>query len=214
MNNNLSEVERRVKRYWYTDGIGELIGGGMFLVIAFYLFLVQYFGSQSPMNVILPTGYVVFLFAALFFGRRLIHALKARVTYPRTGYIEYPATDKYVVLRRALTIIAVMAIAIFLIVVTRKIDVLDLAVVMIGALVAVVLLIKQGWSSGVPRLYFLSAISFALGVALSFSGLSSEINLIVFAGLMGIAFAISGGLTLRRYLQENPLPVELEQQNG
>jgi hypothetical protein len=29
---------------------------------------------------------------------------------------------------------------------------------------------------------------------------------------MGIVFAISGGLTLRRYLSENPLPAET--QNG
>jgi len=33
MQSNLSDVEERVKRYWYTDGIGELIGGGMFILL-------------------------------------------------------------------------------------------------------------------------------------------------------------------------------------
>jgi len=28
MNNNVSDVEQRVKRYWFVDGFGELIGGG------------------------------------------------------------------------------------------------------------------------------------------------------------------------------------------
>ena len=51
-----------------------------------------------------------------------------------------------------------------------------------------------------------------LGIVLSTSGLPAGYNLGMFYGLMGIAFAISGGLTLQRYLRENPLPAET--QNG
>ena len=36
MINNRSDVEKRVKRYWYTDGIGELAGGGMIFLIGLY----------------------------------------------------------------------------------------------------------------------------------------------------------------------------------
>lgn len=28
MKDNVSDVEQRVKRYWYADGFGELVGGG------------------------------------------------------------------------------------------------------------------------------------------------------------------------------------------
>ena len=48
------------------------------------------------------------------------------------------------------------------------------------------------------------------GVALSFSGLSQAYNLGLFYGLLGIAILISGGLVLRRYLNANLLPVEIE----
>jgi hypothetical protein len=97
--------------------------------------------------------------------------------------------------------------------ISRNVGTIDsLLVAVTGFLVAAILMVKQGWSHSVPRFYLLSAFSLLLGVALSVSGLPRGYNLAAFYGLMGIAFAISGGLTLRRYLQENPLPVE--GQNG
>jgi hypothetical protein len=56
----------------------------------------------------------------------------------------------------------------------------------------------------------LGGLAIALGVALSYSGLSQAYNLGLFYGLLGIAIVISGGLVLRRYLSENPLPSENE----
>ena len=47
MQSNVSNVEQRVKRYWYTDGIGELIGGGMFILLGFYFAAQQYLGENS-----------------------------------------------------------------------------------------------------------------------------------------------------------------------
>ena len=81
-------------------------------------------------------------------------------------------------------------------------------VALTGLLVSVILLVKQGWSAGVARFYALSALALILGIVLSISDLARGYNLGVFYGLMGIAFAISGGLTLRHYLLENPMPVE------
>jgi len=42
MKDNFSEVERRIKRYWYIDGIGELMGGGMLLLLGLYFSAMQY----------------------------------------------------------------------------------------------------------------------------------------------------------------------------
>ncbi len=214
MNNNLSDVEQRVRRYWYTDGLGELIGGGMFLLLALYFSFRQYFGDQSPMNVILRLSLIGFMIVALFFGRRLINALKTRLTYPRTGYVEYPMVDKYKRWRRILTLAIAIGIGLFLIAMLRSVSAIDPVVAVTGGLVAVILVIKQGWSSGMPRFYLLCILALVLGVALSLSGLPTGYNMALFCGLIGITFAISGGLTLWRYLKENPLPVDVEQQNG
>ncbi len=214
MDNNFHDVEQRVQRYWYTDGIGELIGGAMFILLGLYFCFQQYFGDRSSVGMILQSSLVIFMAIAVFWGRRLINALKIRLTYPRTGYVEYPTPDKHRFWRRVLTMAVAMAVAMFMVVISRKVNAIDSTVVVTGALVAVILLVKQGWSSSMPRFYFLSAISLILGLALSVSGLPTGYNLTAFYGLMGIAFAISGGWTLRRYLQENPLPEDTEHQNG
>jgi hypothetical protein len=208
MKANFADVEQRVKRYWYTDGIGELLGGGLFLLLGLYFSIQQYFGDQSLVGVILQSSFAVFLIGGVVIGRRLINLLKTRLTYPRTGYVEYPTTEKNAIWRRILAMVIAMTVAIFSIVITRRIEAIDAMVAVTGVLVAVILFVKQGWSSGLQRFYVLSAVSLILGIALSVSGLPSGYNLSAFYGFMGIAFAVSGGLTLQHYLQENPMPAE------
>lgn len=212
MQNNFSDVEQRVKRYWYTDGIGDLMGGGLFLLLGLYFSIQQYFGDRSLVGVILQSSFVIILIGGVMIGRRLINLLKARLTYPRTGYVEYYTAEKNITWRRIFAPVVAMTVAIFSVVITRKIDAIDSMVAVTGILVAVILLVKPGWSSKVPRFYLLSVASLILGIALSVSGLPSGYNLGAFYGLMGTAFAISGGLTLQRYLQENPMPAG--DQNG
>ena len=45
---------------------------------------------------------------------------------------------------------------------------------------------------------------------LSSGGLPEGYSLGLFYGLMGMCYFICGGLTLRRYLKENPLPAETD----
>src|SRR5512138_3625395 len=90
MKDNLSDVEQRVKRYWYVDGFGELVGGGgMCLILAVYFATQQYFGDDSLVGRLLQVGLFFVLVGGMFLVRRLINAAKLRVTYLRTGYVEY-----------------------------------------------------------------------------------------------------------------------------
>ena len=86
----------------------------------------------------------------------------------------------------------------------------DSIVAVTGVAVGLILMILRAKSSGLPRFYVLGAVSLVLGLALSDSGLPDGYSLGLFYGLMGVCFILSGGWTLRRYLQENPLPVDLE----
>jgi hypothetical protein len=208
MKNEISQIEQRVKRYWYSDGIGELMGAGMFFLLGLYFSAQQYLGDQSFIGGLLQAGFVVILIGGIFLTRRLVNVMKARVTYPRTGYVEYRTNTKNANLMRVLSVVVGITVAMIAIFVARRFDMIDAMVAVTGVLVAVILIVKQGWSSGVGRFYFLSAASLVFGGVLSVSGFARGYNLGMFYGLMGIAFAISGGLTLKRYLRENPLPAE------
>ena len=92
------------------------------------------------------------------------------------------------------------------IVFVRLFQFFDLVVAVTGLIVALILVVLRAKSAGLARFYVLGAISLVLGLALSLSGLPNGYSLGLFYALMGGCFFISGGLTLRRYLQENPLP--------
>lgn len=211
MQSNLSEVEQRVKRYWYTDGIGELIGGGMFILLGIYFAAQEYLGENSMISGLLQGSLVILLIGGMALGRWLIKVLKSRLTYPRTGYVEYHADPQGSNRRRIIVaLVAGMVTAFSLVFVNELTSYLNLTLALTGLLVGAILIFLQGRGSGLERFYVLGGMSIALGVALSLSGLPEGYSLGLFYGLMGIAYLFSGGLTLRRYLQENPLPVEEE----
>jgi hypothetical protein len=208
MKDNFSDVEGRVRRYWFTDGIGELMGGGLFLLLGLYFSAQQYFGDRSLVGTLLQSSFVILLLGGMFVGRWMINQLKTRVTYPRTGYVEYRVKDQNNMRRRIIAFALAMGVAMFAIVITRNINTIDSMVAVTGLLVSAILLFNQGWAHGVSRFYVLSAIALILGILLSVSGFARGYNLGAFYGLMGVAFVISGGLTLRHYLRENPMPAE------
>jgi hypothetical protein len=206
MNNQLSDAEQRVKRYWYVDGFGELMGGGLFLLLGLYFSAQQYFGDQSLVGIILQSSFALILIGGTVIARKLIHALKLRYTYPRTGYVEYE--KKSGIQRRTLAMAVAVVIAMVSVIIARRLDSIDAMVAITGVLVAIILVVKQGWSARVGRFYILSFLALVLGITLSISGLGRGYNLGAFYGLMGTAFVVSGAITLARYLRENPLPSE------
>jgi hypothetical protein len=214
MQNNLSDVEQRVKRYWFTDGIGELIGGGMFILLGVYFALQEFLGQNSLLSGILQVSLVLVMIGGMYVSRRLINALKTRVTYPRTGYVEYRVDERNMKARRIWVVILAFTISALTMVFVRMFQFFDSIVAITGLAVGLVLVILRAKSAGLARFYVLGAVSIVLGLVLSISQLQNAYSLGLFYGAMGVCFIISGGLTLRRYLEENPLPADAERQNG
>ncbi|HLO28505.1 MAG TPA: hypothetical protein VK249_05190 [Anaerolineales bacterium] len=212
MQSDLSNIEQRLKRYWYTDGIGELIGGGMFVLLGLYFAAQEFLGQNSMISGILQASLALLMIGGMFIARRLINSLKARLTYPRTGYVEYQVNERGMRWRRVFAAILGFVIAALALVFVRLFHFFNSVVALTGLIVAVILVIIQAKSSGFMRFYVLGAVSLLLGFALSISGLPEGYSLGLFYSLMGVCYLTSGGLTLQRYLKENPLPAD--DQNG
>jgi hypothetical protein len=213
MPSNLSDVEQRVKRYWYTDGIGELIGGGMFILLGIFFAAQQYFGENSTLGGLLQAGLVIFLIGGMFIGRWLINELKARLTYSRTGYVEYHVDQQNLNRRRGIAGVVALLVAALTMIFARQVpSFFNITLSLTGIVVGLILVFAQGRGSGLERFYVLGAISFVLGIALSLSPLPEGYSLGLFYSLMGLAFLLSGGIVLRRYLQENPFAAEAERE--
>lgn len=212
METKLSDVEQRVKRYWYTDGIGELIGGGMFVLLGLYFALQEFLGQDSMVGGILQGSFILLMIGGAFISRRMVNALKTRLTYPRTGYIEYQVNEHNMRSRRIGVVILAFTISALTMVFVRLFQSFDSIVAVTGLAVGLILVVLRAKASGLARFYVLGAVSLVLGFALSISRLPNGYSLGLFYGLMGVCFILSGGLTLQRYLRENPLPAE--NQNG
>ena len=209
-NNEIRQVEQRVKRYWYSDGIAELASGGMFILLGIYFGTQGFLEEGSMVSIILQVSLMLMMVGGIFGVRWMVNTLKARLTYPRTGFVEYRVNEKDAKVRRYVVACVAMIIAIASIVLIDYIRGLDSMTLVTGLLVGLIFIVLRGKSSGLKRFYVLGGLAIMLGVALSFSGLSQAYNLGLFYGLLGIAILISGGLVLRRYLNANPLPVEIE----
>jgi hypothetical protein len=209
-NNDVKQVEQRVKRYWYTDGIAELASGGMFLLLGIYFAAQGFLEEGSLISVILQISLMLVMIGGAFGVRWVVNTLKARLTYPRTGYVEYRVNEKEVRVRRYVVAGVAMVIAIVSILLVDRIRNLDSMALISGLLVGIIFIALRGKSSGLKRFYVLGGLAIALGIVLSFSNLSQAYNLGLFYGLLGIVILISGGLVLRRYLAENPPQLEMD----
>ena len=206
--NDMKQVEKRVKRYWYTDGIAELASGGMFLLLGLYFGVLGYFQEGSLISVILQVSMILVMVGGAFGVRWLVNTLKARLTYPRTGYVEYRVNEKDAKRRRyiVMAVAAIFAVASILLVNTIRDR--DPMVLFIGVIVGVIFITLRGKSSGLKRFYLLGGLSIVLGIGLAFSKISQVYTLSLFYGLLGIAILVSGTLVMRQYINENPIQLE------
>ncbi len=78
---------RRAAAYWFIDGLPEIVFGLVLLIIGIYPIVFH-----QP-NVWILLGWIVVVslyFVILGKHRRILDLLKARITYPRTGYVRPP----------------------------------------------------------------------------------------------------------------------------
>lgn len=206
MQTNFSDVEQRVKRYWFSDGIAELSGGGMFLLLGIYFALQQFLGQDSTVGGLLQASLALMMIGGAYLSRRMVNSLKTRITYPRTGYVEYQTDPKAAWSRPILVMLLAFAVSALSIAFVRMFQSFDSMVAVTGVVVGMILVLLRAKVSGLARFYILGAVSMILGIVLSVSGLPNGYSLGLFYSLMGVCFMISGGLTLQHYLNENPLP--------
>jgi hypothetical protein len=208
MQNNLTDVEQRVKRYWFKDGLGELVGGGMMLLIGLFFAGQKWLPQGSMGRTLLQSSLTVLLIGGALAMRWLVNKLKTRLTYPRTGYVEYEPGPKNTPSRRVFMAGIAISVSALLVIFGRSFGSFNWLPGFTGLLFGVVFIILRARSNGVGRFYVLGTFCVILGMALSFSGLPMGYSLGLFYGLTGIVSMVSGGMTLISYLRENPLPDE------
>ena len=85
IDSEIVEAGRRAKAYWEIDGLPAILVGASTILIG----LLMYFASFRSAW-FLPAVAVFFLLWSVINKKETLEKLKARITYPRTGYVAPP----------------------------------------------------------------------------------------------------------------------------
>jgi uncharacterized protein involved in response to NO len=198
---DLNQLARRTRRYWFTDGLAELVAGLIFILLGIYFYLQVILPPDSLLANLLQAGLVLILVGIVFIGKRVLQLLKDRLTVPRTGYVEYSSPDKKH--RYISGILAAVMAALVAGLILSSPAVQDWLPALTGLIVAAVWIVTAA-RVGIFRFYLIAVASFVLGLVFSLAGLGDILGIAYFYASTGLLLLISGGIVLLRYLRSNP----------
>jgi len=202
---NLGDLARRPARYWTVDGLPELMLGLLWIIWGGAWIL----GQRVPHDwrwaaywLLVPPA----LAAAAFIVNLAIRRLKQRVTFPRTGYVEWRAPGPGTrVGAAAIAIVAALALAAMVLTGDAR-PAGQMATPVIAVILSlgfVVISVRQH----APHYLALGALVLALGLALGWThGGWASVNW-MFLGL-GLVLAAVGAVRLVLFLRRHPSSAE------
>lgn len=202
MDQDFEEIQKRTKRYWYTDGLHEIAFGFICLILSLYFLAQVLLPQDSLLANFLTAGFVLFLLGSGFLIRRSVGKIKERLTYPRTGYVSYPNPGAHQNLLAAVLglLFAILLVTFFA---THPASLAWMSAV--SGLIFAAVLAAMGYRLGMSRFYLLAGTALIFGAIPTLTGMQEILGLATFYGLISLAIFVSGGLTLKSYL-ENTQP--------
>jgi hypothetical protein len=204
----INKAHLRTIQYWFEDGLAEIAGGGLFLLLGVYFYL-QATLEKGFLAEILGGIFVLVFLGGWYLTGRFVRSGKEHISIPRTGYVAYKRDkNKRKPLRLALTLtISALFSAGMIVLATMRpfgLDVLPAA----GGLAIALVLGLMGFRSGLPRFYVPAAVGLLGGLGLSISGRGDIPGMAIVYIFTALVLIANGGIALYRYLQANPVPAE------
>jgi len=196
----VQQTIERTRRYWYIDGLSEIGAGSVICLVALFYALIGLLPVSNPYRAMLGIGQVVVVLVGYWIAGRLVKTLKTRLTYPRTGYVSYPSRrGRRAVFMGLASMGTGLGAALVLTWVGGRLPE-NLLPAISGAVIALTLA-YLGTRTGVQRFYLVAAFTFLLGAATSSLALPDPWSNVLFFGGFGLAWIISGAVTLVHYLR-------------
>ena len=207
----IERVMRRTWRYWYEDGLAEMATGILFVALGL-LFLVESLLPVTPFSGLAAYALPIVVVGGVLLANRLVAVAKARITYPRTGYVTYRRGGG---LRRRLVtgivggIVAGVGTTLLATVPASHAWIPQLQGLLIGAAWLIL-----GHTVGVGRFYALAVISALIGAAASLAAVGELLGTSIYFGGMGLAMVGSGAAALWAYLRQTRPGAEGQDDGG
>ncbi len=198
MQSRINEIVKKTYQYFYFDGLPEITSGSLFIIAGFWLILMGLVENPISFAVLSAVGLPVLIFGGVFIQNRVLRGLKERITYPRTGYVDYRREQSD---RKRWVLLGIIFLVSFLgIFIPDTWYELPLGIgVILGAIY-----IYLGYRLGIRRFYFAGFVAVMVGLL----GATMLPNEVIGAGLVflltGLMLVISGGWGLYQYVRSHP----------
>lgn len=199
---NLAEAEGRAQRYWTIDGLPEIIMGALWMV----------WGGAFLVGQLLPRGpvwnmYWMFTPALLALSGvaavQVTKRLKARITFPRTGYVEWREPSR--THRMTTAGVAMVTAALLVIILARsRAEGMGSTVAPVLGVILSLSFVVASLSQRAPYLLALAGAALVLGLVFGASRTGWDAVNWMFVAL-GAATAAVGALRLGRFIRTHPL---------
>jgi hypothetical protein len=202
-------VLKRAYAHWLKDGIFEIGLGILFAGVGAFRASIHFAGENSPTYYWLTAGLLLFMLGYGFGVSWIGKFFKARITYPRTGYITFKRPTYNFKSILALFIFSGLLGGLLGILSTlpneQKIGVfVPIAQGVVGAIVFA----YAAQRIEVKRLNYLAAISVGIGLVIGVLGVGVVLGLSFFYLSIGLTMILTGCLALVQYLRSHD-PVDL-----
>lgn len=207
---NTENALNRAYANWIKDGFYEIGLGILFAGVGAIRAMIHFAGDKTPAYYWLVAA--VFIFMLVIGGGTgfVLKRLKARITYPRTGYTKFKPRKR--------NFKSTLVIFIFAGILGGLLGVLSMQpnqadagmlVPIAFGIVGAGVFTYGAQRIGVKRLYVLAAASIAIGLVLAVLRVGVVLGLSFFYFSIGLAMLLSGSFALVGYLRDNP-PAELD----
>jgi len=200
MSNPIDEYAKRTMRYWYVDGLAEIAGGVVVLLLALVFLIGGWMEPGPTTDFFLALGQPAIVLVGALVARKIVGRIKERVTYPRTGYVAYRRPRSRRGLRLIALTIGIAAVFGVLFAVIANLIAIRWLPGISGAVIAL-LLAYMAYENGIRRFYYMAAFTLFLGLLVVSMGVPDTYTSSLFFGGFGVGWIVSGAVTLRNYLR-------------
>lgn len=202
----IGRAMRRPWQYWYQDGLGEMAMGATFAALGLEFLLESRLPPGPFLTLLSMFGPLVAVLGAGLLAGRAVSAVKARLTYPRTGYVAYrKRTGSRLAARLALGLATGALVGTLAALPSLQAWIPAIIGLIIGG---VHFYLAQRLD--LPRFYLLAAASAVLGTLVSLGGFGDLPGGAAYFVGIGLANALSGAVTLGVYLRSTQPLAEAE----
>jgi len=206
---NTENTLNRAYAHWIQDGLFEIGLGILFAGVGTLRAIIHFAGEKSAAYYWLSGGLLVFMIGCGWGFSRIGKSLKARITYPRTGYTAFkPYTYNFKSILALLIFAGIFGGMLGILSTQPNQQRVGIFVPITLGIVGALAFTFAAQRVGVKRFYYLAAFSVGIGLVIGAFGVGVVLGLSFFYLSIGLAMVVSGCGALAQFLHSHE-PVDL-----